>query len=296
MIDHVEPRENELVIILADISGYTRFMVENQLSAIHGQICISTLIEALLREVDIPLTLQEIEGDAVFLYADHPGTSEGWQDVLIRVRTKLARFFDVFQERMAAAAESTPCGCAVCSNADQLSLKIVVHSGKAVFHDILGRPQVSGADVILAHRLLKNSVASNHYLLMSDTAYRQLGADMGLAFSKTVERYEEFGEVEAHVHVMDDSMEEARAALYSLDPKALSARAREYVLWAVVGEVSAAFAQIRQPTTNAGWFRRVGFALLLTLLVPVQIAIGVFAIPRKLRAQLRARSRDPAAV
>ena len=50
----MEPQEKQLVIILADISGYTRFMIENQLSAIHGQIFITTLIEALLREVDIP--------------------------------------------------------------------------------------------------------------------------------------------------------------------------------------------------------------------------------------------------
>jgi len=45
--------------LLADISGYTRFMLQNQLSATHGQICIDQLIETLLREVDIPLTLQE---------------------------------------------------------------------------------------------------------------------------------------------------------------------------------------------------------------------------------------------
>ena len=39
----------------------------------HGQICINVLIEAILEQVDVPLTLQEIEGDAVFLYAAHRG-------------------------------------------------------------------------------------------------------------------------------------------------------------------------------------------------------------------------------
>lgn len=28
----------KLIIILADISGYTRFMLDNQTSAVHGQI------------------------------------------------------------------------------------------------------------------------------------------------------------------------------------------------------------------------------------------------------------------
>jgi hypothetical protein len=64
----------KLIVILADISGYTRFMVESHTAALHGQIVINGLLESILREVDIPLTLQEIEGDAVFLYAAHPGS------------------------------------------------------------------------------------------------------------------------------------------------------------------------------------------------------------------------------
>jgi class 3 adenylate cyclase len=178
----MELREQRLVILLADISGYTRFMVQNQLSAIHGQLSINMLIEALLREVDIPLQLQEIEGDAVFLYATDPGDDRAWQAVLAEVRMKLIRFFDVFVESVVTLQESTVCKCAICANADELSLKMVVHTGRAVFHSVGGRQQVSGADVILAHRLLKNSVPGHEYLLMSGPAYRDLGAQMGLAF------------------------------------------------------------------------------------------------------------------
>ena len=72
----MEAREQRVVLILADISGYTKFMVENQLSAVHGQIVITSLIESILREVDIPLRLQGIEGDAIFVYAEHPGSDE----------------------------------------------------------------------------------------------------------------------------------------------------------------------------------------------------------------------------
>jgi hypothetical protein len=88
----METREQHLVMILADISGYTRFMVENQLAAVHGQLCITFLIETILCEVDIPLHLQGIEGDAVFLYAANPGDDQAWREMLTQVRTKLARF------------------------------------------------------------------------------------------------------------------------------------------------------------------------------------------------------------
>jgi uncharacterized protein DUF2652 len=109
----MEPREQQVVLILADISGYTRFMVESQLAAAHGQLCITFLIETLLREVDIPLQLQAIEGDAVFLYAANPGDEQTWKAMLAQIRNKLARFFSVFLEAMVTATEATPCKCAI---------------------------------------------------------------------------------------------------------------------------------------------------------------------------------------
>jgi len=83
--------QKKLIIILADISGYTRFMLENQTSAaLHGQLVINGLIESIIQQVDIPLTLQEIEGDAVFLYAAHPGSDAAWGEVVEQVSRKLA--------------------------------------------------------------------------------------------------------------------------------------------------------------------------------------------------------------
>ena len=174
----MEPREQRVVLILADISGYTKFMVENQLSAVQGQMVITSLIEGLLREIDIPLRLQGIEGDAVFAYAEHPGSDEAWREVLAEIRTKLLRFFDAFYQGVVTAMESTPCDCAVCKNIEALKLKLIVHTGHAVLSTIGGTRQLSGIDVIVAHRLLKNSLPSKEYLLMSEAAYRDLGRDM----------------------------------------------------------------------------------------------------------------------
>lgn len=225
----MEARERQLVMILADISGYTKFMVENQLSAVHGQQCITFLIETILREVDIPLELQAIEGDAVFLYAAHPGDDEAWRGVLAQVRTKLVRFFEAFLEGMVTATESTPCDCAICKNVDQLKLKVIVHTGRAVFHTIGGSPQLAGTDVILAHRLLKNSVPSDEYLLMTESAYRDLGREMNRGFLEGEETCAGFDHpVKTYVHLMGAERERARDALYAMPPAAVAARARRY--------------------------------------------------------------------
>lgn len=197
------PCEQEVVIILADISGYTRFILQNQLDAVRGQLCISFLIEAVLREVDIPLQLQEIEGDAVFLYAAHPGDETEWRTRLAHIRKKLDHFFAAFRRAMAMRAETSTCQCAVCANAKELRLKIIAHSGRAVFHEIGSRSQVSGSDVILAHRLLKNSVPSHEYLLMTEAAYRDLGPGMAGEFAMRSEDCEGFGPVETYVHLIE---------------------------------------------------------------------------------------------
>ena len=239
--------QRQLLIILADISGYTRFMLENQTAALHGQAVITGLIESILREVDIPLTLQEIEGDAVFLYAAHPGSDAAWHAVIEQVSAKLGKFFDAFIAQTAVVIESTPCPCAICSNSDQLGLKIIVHAGAAVFHTIAGRPQVSGADVILAHRLLKNTVPSNDYLLLSEAAYAAMGAHLPGTFERHQETYEGFGNVKARVRLLDEARLAARDALYELSDTELESAVAGYTQWVGRFSLSDVVQQLRHP-------------------------------------------------
>jgi hypothetical protein len=290
----VEARERELVVILADISGYTRFMLENQMSAVHGQLCISALIEVLLREVDIPLVLQEIEGDAIFLYAAHPGDEAGWRDVLAQVQTKLPRFFTAFFRAMLPGTEATPCHCAICKNIHDLKLKVIVHVGRAIFHQIAGRPQISGPDVILAHRLLKNSQPNREYLLMTEPAWQELGREMP-GFERSEESYEGFGSVPIHVQRLDAAVEREREAFYELPRAEFASRIREYGLGTGLLQFRALAEQLRRPVAPVGWPRRVGFALWLALATPFYVAFILLAQPVRLRARrtavLRARSR-----
>jgi len=287
-----ESREQPLVIILADISGYTRFMLENQTSAVHGQQCITFLIETLLREVDIPLRLQEIEGDAVFLYAAREGDEAAWRAALDEVRAKLPRFFAAFLDGMRLAAEATPCQCSICRDSGSLKLKLVVHSGRAVFHAIGGRALVSGADVILAHRLLKNSVEGDEYLLMTEPAYRDIGRGMDGEFVAGEEHYDEFGTVKTFVRHMGDEWARKREVLYALSEGELASRARLYVAGGILGEYRAVLHQLLSPARRIGWPRRAGYALARFVTLPAELLYYLAVIPRRLKARRR-ESTDP---
>jgi hypothetical protein len=245
--------QKQLIIILADISGYTRFMLDNRTSALHGQMIINGLIESILKEVDIPLTLQEIEGDAVFLYAAHPDTDAAWNDVVKQVSLKLGRFFDAFIAQSATMTELTPCTCAVCVHADQLGLKLVVHAGVAVFHSIAGRPQVSGPDVILAHRLLKNSVACDEYVLLTDAAYAVMAPYLPGIYQRQQEAYDGFGVVDCHVRVLDEEQLAARDAVYEMSRAQLNEVAQAYVETSRSNATrQAARQQLRNPSRRFG--------------------------------------------
>lgn len=285
-------QQRKLIIILADISGYTRFMVESQMAAVHGQVFISALIEGLLRHVDIPLTLQEIEGDAVFLYAAHPGSDDKWQEVVEQVSVKLEKFFDAFLETMAGHIESNPCNCALCGNSHRLGLKIIVHVGEAVFHTIAGRPQVSGTDVILAHRLLKNSVPGNEYLLLTEAAYEVMGDVLPGTFDAHEETYDGFGAVSLRIRLLDEAQLAARDALYELSPSELDAQLRRST--GVAGDRSrwlrGAIRQVRNPV-RPFTFREKFQMLWQALVAPFVVARRYPAIVRAVQA--RGKRREP---
>ena len=67
----------------------------------------------MLEQVDIPLTLQEIEGGAVFLYAAYPGSDDAWRTVIEQVSLKPEKFFDAWFVTMAGHIEANPCVCAI---------------------------------------------------------------------------------------------------------------------------------------------------------------------------------------
>ena len=62
--------EKEVIFFIADISGYTRFIVSNEKEMAHSQIIIRDLINTILAEIRAPMQLIRLEGDSLFLYVD----------------------------------------------------------------------------------------------------------------------------------------------------------------------------------------------------------------------------------
>jgi len=190
-----EEAVKKVFLAIADISGYTQFMVSKEIEIEHSQYIISQLIKSIIQQIKIPLQVSKLEGDAVFLFAkknDSPSTCE---ETRKEVGEKLLLFFSVFHDRLLEIKETHQCACGACSNIDALKLKIVAHSGEAFFYQINEFNELSGKDVILIHRLLKNSVPEKEYILMTDAAYSDIKFPVHIKVREGMENYEHLGTV-----------------------------------------------------------------------------------------------------
>lgn len=188
----------KVVLVIVDISGYTRFIQSEKLSAIHAEEIVFELLEAVIDHAAYPLTLNKLEGDAAFLYAEV--NAENQVEVAQDVARQAREFFKVFYERARTlSTERADCDCDACQRIFDLRLKAILHIGEAVFKKIHQFEELAGEDVILIHQLLKNSIPSNEYILMTK-AFHQLIGDMDDLRSETrLEDCDYLGEVTVHV-------------------------------------------------------------------------------------------------
>ena len=184
-------------LVIADISGYTQFLTENELDHAHG--IIGELLNAVIAAIQAPLTVSTIEGDAVFMYGAMPEGTSG-QTVLESVELLYCSFAGALE----TMALNTTCQCNACVNISSLGLKIVMHCGEFVKTDIGGRETLSGPDVILVHRLLKNQVREAtgiaDYMLVTQACVDDLGVQGIVAgWTEHTEEYEHVGSVKGYV-------------------------------------------------------------------------------------------------
>ena len=182
------------VLVLADISGFTAFVTTTELE--HGPALVAELLGEVMRRLSPPLEIQEVEGDAVFaLGADRvlapPAT-------LLDV---LEDAFVAFKSRQRELQADQSCSCHACRSVGSLDLKIVAHHGRFLRQMVGDRSQAAGANVLLAHRLLKNGLVGRRaYLLLTEAALRWAGVDPTRAgLVAHIERYEHFGDVRCFV-------------------------------------------------------------------------------------------------
>jgi hypothetical protein len=79
-----------------------------------------------------------------------------------------------FRRRLRDVVHATTCDCNACVLIPSLDLKFFVHSGSYVVRRIARTEELTGADVVLVHRLLKGSardvVGSDAYLVLTRSA------------------------------------------------------------------------------------------------------------------------------
>jgi uncharacterized protein YndB with AHSA1/START domain len=190
-----EYQAREGYLLLADISGYTKFLTGTELE--HSQAIIRELITLLREHLVPPMKFVKLEGDAVFCYADGAVFRDGERFLeLIE-----ACYFE-FSNRLLNMARNTTCPCAACAAIGSLDLKFVCHYGSFVIDTDAGGVDLAGPDVILVHRLLKNTVTESEgikaYALLTDACLRHLPEQLDLP--RHEEYYESFGATTAGVH------------------------------------------------------------------------------------------------
>ena len=170
----MDPQPTPVVLVIADISGYTDFMLSHKKAVAHSQMIVRELLETLIREIDVPLKLIELEGDALFMYAAKTVDPGAWELRGQRIVERISKMFTSFGRSIVEIGSYSLCRCAACSNITELKLKIVAHSGEGLLNEVGGFSILSGVDTIIVHRLLKNSVELDEYVLMTEEAHRDL--------------------------------------------------------------------------------------------------------------------------
>ena len=188
------------LLIIADISGYTRYMTANAKTLAHSQTLIIELVESLIHQVEAPLEVAKLEGDAIFLFCRQPQDTARWQEIRADISRKLLAFFQCFRDKLVQLGRSNTCSCHGCTHLEKLRLKIVVHSGTVLFHRVLQFNELAGTDVIIVHRLLKNSVKSDQYLLLTEAARQELEFPETISFKSSSETYDDLGRIQTAVH------------------------------------------------------------------------------------------------
>jgi len=206
------PIETEFLLLIADISGYTRFMMKNHTARVHAHGIISDLLSAVIAEVQLPMEVNKLQGDAIFMVAAKQG--ENWLATGQQIGQRLPSFLAAFDRKLTDLAMSNICQCIACQQMVSLRLKLIGHYGFAVRSHVAGFDELSGVDVIVLHRLLKNEVPGSEYILLTDPAFEFLSPPGEYAPHR--EHYEDVGDVSLRLRFLSASVPAAAPRTFSL--------------------------------------------------------------------------------
>lgn len=181
---------DKATILIPDISGFTEFLSHTEIE--HSTHIINELLEIIIKENSLDFFLSEIEGDAVLFYkkGDSPSTMALIEQCLC--------MFEAFHYQLKVIARDTVCQCGACQMTHNLNLKFIIHSGEIFEYKINRFIKASGIDMIIAHRLLKNQVPGDEYILLSKGVEDQAGSiesSRDLKWNTAADQYASIGQI-----------------------------------------------------------------------------------------------------
>lgn len=213
--DWMIPAAESGCFVIADISGYTVFLRDTELE--HAHDVLADLIETVAGALRPALRISKLEGDAVFAYA-----LETEVEASMLLDTVDQTYF-AFRARLRDIRQATTCKCNACRLIPNLDLKFVVHNGRFVRNVVATSEELTGSDVVVAHRLLKNSVKEHlgysAYALFTEACVSALGLDaLVLGMREHRESYEDVGEILSYVEDLEEawSRQQERQRVYVL--------------------------------------------------------------------------------
>jgi hypothetical protein len=183
------------LLLIADIGGYTRFMKVHRINLAHAQEIIGRLLEAVIDGAESHLTLSKLEGDAALFYAIEGeagacGTGDV-HDVVQKIR-------HAFLQMRTQLEVDRICSCDGCTQVGMLKLKFVVHAGEVALQKVKSFQELAGMDVIIVHRMLKNSVPASEYVLMTDKVLKAAPKSFRERAQRLEEDFEGVGKTKVH--------------------------------------------------------------------------------------------------
>jgi Protein of unknown function (DUF2652) len=180
----------QAIILIPDISGFTGFTSATEID--HAAHIITELLELIVASNETDFTLAEIEGDAVLFYRKGEPLRRG------QLVDQCLRMFSNFHRQLMVIERDTVCQCGACQTASKLTLKFIAHFGYIKEIKVAQFVKATGIDMIVAHRLLKNDIGSDEYILMTEPCCDAMGhedANPELQWGKSSQSYDAIGNV-----------------------------------------------------------------------------------------------------
>jgi Protein of unknown function (DUF2652) len=181
-------------ILIPDISGFTEFLTHTDIK--HSSHIVNELLECIITNNNLGFHLSEVEGDAVLFY------KKG--DIIPKkaLIEQCVEMYQRFHQQIKIIERDSVCRCGACTMVSNLTLKFVAHFGEIEEIKISNFLKATGADMIVAHRLLKNSIEKHEYLLLSKPI-AQFSSNGILQWTKGCEEYPSIGKVEYEYAYLD---------------------------------------------------------------------------------------------